>query len=403
MRLLRLTTLYPGYIRQFYEERPKLRRAEYSTQKEALDSDAFGWADFWHVALAPLGYEVWDVPLNVEPLQRAWAREHLPPGALHSDPEEIAIRQARAFRPDILWFDDDRGDLLHGLRMENRSIRTVLGWSGSSLVGTGALREVDLMLSCSPEAVAHYRHQGLRSEVLHHAFDPRVSERLRERHQRWNVTFIGQLLAGPQYHDMRRRLLESALDAVPLSIFSPDGDASIGSRLRALARSAFGRVARGLRRARVPERLRHASPLLRRAATWPVPGERLSPRLRSKIEPAVYGMAMYQILSDSAVTLNIHADSSPRYASNMRLYEATGVGACLLTDWKENLGSLFETDREVVSFRTPEECVEKARWLLENPVACEAIARSGQARTLRDHTFARRAPELDRLIREALR
>ena len=403
MRLLRLTTLYPGYIRRFYEARPGLRRAEYSAQKEALDADAFGWADFWRVALAPLGYEVWDVPLNVEPLQRAWARQHLPPGALHSDPEEIASRQARAFHPDILWFDDDRANLLHRLRTENGSIRTVLGWSGSSIVDTEALREVDLMLSCSPEAVGHYRRRGLRSEVLHHAFDPRVGERLGERHQRWNVTFIGQLLAGAQYHDTRRRLLESALDAVPLSIFSPDGDASIGSRLRALARSGLGRVARGLRRARVSERLLHASPLLRRAATWPVPGKRLSPRLRREIKPAVYGMAMYRVLSDSAVTLNIHADSSPRYASNMRLYEATGVGACLLTDWKENLGSLFEADREVVTFRTPEECVEKARWLLENPAAREAIARGGRARTLRDHTFARRASDLDWLIRGALR
>ena len=42
------------------------------------------------------------------------------------------------------------------------------------------------------------------------------------------------------------------------------------------------------------------------------------------------------------------------YANNMRLYEATGVGALLVTDWKENLGEMFEPGKEVVAYRSPE-------------------------------------------------
>jgi spore maturation protein CgeB len=112
---------------------------------------------------------------------------------------------------------------------------------------------------------------------------------------------------------------------------------------------------------------------------------------------------MYQVLCDSHATLNVHADSSPRFASNMRLFEATGVGACLVTDWKQNLGDLFQIDREIVTYRSVEELEEKLRWLASAPAEREAIGQAGRKRVLREHTYARRAERLDGLIREAIR
>jgi spore maturation protein CgeB len=120
------------------------------------------------------------------------------------------------------------------------------------------------------------------------------------------------------------------------------------------------------------------------------------------MRPAVYGLEMFQTLRDSRVTFNNHIDLSAASASNMRLFESTGVGTCLLTDRKPNLPSLFEPDREVVAYGSTEECVEKVRWLLEHEAEREEIARAGQARVLREHTFAHRAPRLDALIRASL-
>jgi len=57
------------------------------------------------------------------------------------------------------------------------------------------------------------------------------------------------------------------------------------------------------------------------------------------------------VLKGSKVVLNIHADSSPRFASNMRLFETTGMGACLLTDGRKNLTELFEPGIEVAEYR----------------------------------------------------
>ena len=57
------------------------------------------------------------------------------------------------------------------------------------------------------------------------------------------------------------------------------------------------------------------------------------------------------------MTLNHHIDVAEAYAGNLRLFEATGVGTLLVTDWKKNLHEMFEAGKEVVTYRTPEECV----------------------------------------------
>ncbi len=57
-----------------------------------------------------------------------------------------------------------------------------------------------------------------------------------------------------------------------------------------------------------------------------------------------WGLEMYRKLAKSKIRLNCHEEIAGNYASNMRLYKATGMGACLITDWKENLPNIFEPD-----------------------------------------------------------
>jgi spore maturation protein CgeB len=87
----------------------------------------------------------------------------------------------------------------------------------------------------------------------------------------------------------------------------------------------------------------------------------------------------------------------------MRLFETTGVGGCMITDWKDNLAKLFEPDREVVTFRSVEELVEKSAWLVDHPAEAAGIGRAAQARVLKEHSFSQRAKELQALVGAALR
>ena len=128
-----------------------------------------------------------------------------------------------------------------------------------------------------------------------------------------------------------------------------------------------------------------------------------SNKLRKTAQPSLYGLDMYNKLSTADSVLNIHIGiAGARYAANIRLFEVTGVGSCLVTDWKENLYELFIPDEEVVTFKTSEECIEKVKWLRDHPDERRKIAEAGQKRTLKDHTYALRVCQLDEIIRKEL-
>jgi spore maturation protein CgeB len=111
---------------------------------------------------------------------------------------------------------------------------------------------------------------------------------------------------------------------------------------------------------------------------------------------------MYRTLKKSKVTFNVHTDEAGNSVANMRLLEATGVGTCLLTDTRENMSDLFEADKEVVTYSTVDEAVEKVNFLLENDDVRREIAEAGQRRTLKNHTINHRCQEIDKVIKNRL-
>jgi spore maturation protein CgeB len=76
------------------------------------------------------------------------------------------------------------------------------------------------------------------------------------------------------------------------------------------------------------------------------------------------------------------------------MFEATGMGACLLNDNGNNLNDIFEVDREIVTYKSEEECMEKLDYLIQNPKEAEKIGEAGKKRTLKDHTLQKRCSEL---------
>jgi hypothetical protein len=116
--------------------------------------------------------------------------------------------------------------------------------------------------------------------------------------------------------------------------------------------------------------------------------------IRPRHHGEVWAMDMYRAIARSRVTVNRHIDVAENHANNMRLYEATGVGTLLITDRKDNLGELFEVGKEVVAYGSAEEAAELIRYYLSHPEEAATIAKAGQARTMREHTYRHRMEEL---------
>jgi spore maturation protein CgeB len=366
MRFLLLSTDYQAFLDWHYARHPGLGKRTYEEQARARVESLFGLADFYSGNLRQLGHEAWDVDVNNELMQRAWAREH---GVKVNDgPRRLRLRrglvpwfsrtssnwlydilkaQIEYYKPDVLlnhWIGLDAGFL----REIKPHVRLIVGSHASPLQGRPDLSAYDLMLSCVDNFVDSFRTQGLRSELFRFGFEPRVLARFNGLERSIPVSFVGNLFRD---HISRTRWLDRVCHTVPVQVWSPS--------LVALPESS-------------PVRRHH------RGSAW--------------------GAEMFDILRRSRMTLNHHIDIAEAYAGNVRLFEATGCGCLLITDWKKNLAEMFEPGKEVVAYRTDEECVEMVQYYLEHQDEANTIARAGQQRVLRDHTFHCRMQELANIV-----
>jgi spore maturation protein CgeB len=107
---------------------------------------------------------------------------------------------------------------------------------------------------------------------------------------------------------------------------------------------------------------------------------------------------MYKVLANSKICFNIHGEIAKKCAGNIRLFEATGIGTCLITDHKDNMKDLFEVGKEVVTYTNLNDCLEKVKWLINNPSERVKIAKSGQERVLKSHTVKNRVEQINSVI-----
>jgi len=83
---------------------------------------------------------------------------------------------------------------------------------------------------------------------------------------------------------------------------------------------------------------------------------------------------------------------------NCRLFEAAGCGAFQIADWKPALPDLFEPEREIVTFRTRRELIEKVDYYLGHPDERQAIADRAYARAHREHTYEKRLRKMFEIL-----
>ncbi|MBI5261280.1 MAG: glycosyltransferase [Bradyrhizobium sp.] len=390
MRVLILNSDYPRFLAWLYQRAPGLQNASYAEQMVARNASLFGVADFYSRSFTALGHPAADIHVNNPLLQSAWARERgmaieLPPPGVstrHALPgwlqravapfkpmlrplarkvglsprldvqsEQILLAQIEEFKPDLVL----NQDLFH---IDTRLVRRIKGIGRPILVGQVGIEPsrgedwtvYNLMISQLLRIVQSFRSAGVRAEVVHLAFAPAVLDTLPEMAAAPNidVSFVGTVSSD---HQQRTALLEAVAERYRLKLWG-----------------------------NLDPSLPPSSPLHR------------------CFQGEVWGKAMYEVLRRSRITLNSHIDLARREAGNARLFEATGVGAFLLTDFKENLHTLFEPNSEVAAWRSIDECLAMIDRYLKDEDSRAAIAAAGQARTLKSHTFESRVREILRLV-----
>jgi spore maturation protein CgeB len=112
--------------------------------------------------------------------------------------------------------------------------------------------------------------------------------------------------------------------------------------------------------------------------------------------------AAHNALNLSALSvLNISRDSmaATGHSPATRVFEAAGVGACLLTDAWVGIEQFLTPGKEVLVVRDGADVAEVVRGLTQEQAS--RIGTAARARILAEHTYERRALMLDRLLTDA--
>lgn len=371
MKVLFIDTYYPKFLKSFRKSNPEFSKFSYEKYKEELLKTCFGTSDFYTYNLRKLGHEASDLVVNDEILQRKWARENgvkFIGGGLVSKlqtlpyiyrfvgkpkwMQEIALAQIKSYKPDIVYMQDLSVFNPALLNEVKRYCKLLVGQIASPPPPEEYLKNFDLIITSFPHFVEKFKKMGIASEYQKLAFDPRVLKKIGHQKRIYNVTFVGSFTP---YHTEGTKILEEVARHIPVHVWG--------------------------------QGLEFLSPL--------------SP-LRKNYHGEAWGLGMYKVLAQSKIVINRHIGTSGDYANNMRLYEATGMGAMLITDKKKNLNEIFQVGREVVDYLNARDLLEKINYYLKNEAEREKIAKSGQIRTLKDNVYGIRMSQLVSILQKYL-
>ncbi len=358
MRFLQINTYYPAYLQDFYAARPGLFSADYVTQIDALLNDGFSDSHIFFRTLKDHGFETFQVAINNPVSQNAWLAEHGLPLRPDNEHPLTTLQQIEHFAPDIVYTTDVVTLSSSLLRQLKSKPPVVAGWRGYPLPEKADLSAYDLVLTSFDRIFEEAKARGAKAvERFHPGFPENIPVLNEPRGQKWDVVFSGSIT--PE-HKRRIALLnllaEISTDpasAFSLGIFMPDAKA-------------------------------------------------LSPHVQRLNQPAVWAHDMLRLLRNSKIVVNIDVDAFGAQPPNMRLIEATGAGAFLLTPFHPELPQFFEPGVEVETFRNENELVSKIHYYLADSEAREKIARQGQERCLRDHNHSARTAWFADIFRTAL-
>jgi spore maturation protein CgeB len=364
VRVLLLDHYYEEFVRGHYAAKPELLAAPFESQAASLAAELFGETQLQVDALRSLGHEALFMPVNVDSMGEAWALER---GIRLPRRYSLAMRRWRGLVPRLTrrerWqrrvavlgaiADSFDPDVVHVQSIEvlpapavdvlRKPGRLISAQTASPVVPWRELARYDVLASSLPHYVERIRAEGGAAHYLPLAFEPTLASVLGAATRQTPVSFVGSLTP---HHQQRIRLLSAISRRVAIDIWSSDPPTS-----------AFD-----------------GAPVRFHGPAW--------------------GRDMYRVLGTSRVTINVHGEHAAGYANNLRLYEATGMGALLVTEAAPNLASLFEPGVEVATYRDENELAEVVAHYADHEEEAAATAARGQARTHREHTWGRRMGEL---------
>jgi hypothetical protein len=355
LRFLQINTFYPAYLRDFYAIRPELQSADFATNIAALLDDGFSGGHMLSREFARLGWHSHQIIANAAPAQRRWLAENELSVSEPLDIGLITAMQIQMLQPDVVYFTDVIQFDSKFLRKLPTRPRLLLGWRGFGIPPGTDLSAFDAIVSSFDRTFVEARQFGAKDVQRHYpgfptdfpAQEPIIYDR--------DVVFSGSVT---RQHASRVALLQVIWRASR----GEDGGKPFGFELFMPDVSMFPAEMAALNRG------------------------------------SVWGNTMLTTLRRSRITINVAVDGFDVQPPNMRVIEATGAGAFLMTNAHPELGRFYTPGEELETFTSAEDLIAKIRHYLAHDDERRTIAARGRARALKDHTLAGSAARFEQMI-----
>ena len=367
MRPLKILRILPvGYSRElliYIQSIPNFKNLNYSHQKDILIKYAPSHLNSFSKCMRNLGHECDEIIFDLEVNRKKWAQENDAEFNEHSWKFDTLMCQIQKYKPDVLFLQG-HNFFPYWIRFRLKEIfpflKKIVIFTGFPGVSSD-FKDVDHIFCCLPNIKDDFINAGCNASLAYYYFDEDVLFNLSEncaKSRDIECSFMGTSGYGGHWeaHISRYKLLDKIAQKIPIHLWVSEAEYCSANPIE------------------------NYKPLLFK---YP-----------QNAKEACIGLDMYNVLGRSRINFNKHTDAANGDVGNMRMFEATGMGACLLNDNGYNLNDIFEVDREIVTYKSEEECMEKLDYLIQNPKEAEKIGEAGKKRTLKDHTLQKRCSEL---------
>lgn len=370
LKILYLDVYYPRFLKDFYRKNNNFSKLSNFDQKELLFSELFGTSNFYSRNFERLGHKTFDIIINALPIQDSWARENGFRGRSVGDmiiPQipllraryrtrletEVLEEQIKRFNPDVIFMQDIGYLDVEFIKKIKKYTKLIIGQIASKLPPKEQFEPFDLIFSSLPNLVKIINSYGCRAEFIPLGFEPSLLKEFSKLKRIYPCSFVGGIAKGE--HSFRTEMLNFVGNKIKLDFWGY-GEQFLDSDVEKI-----------------------------------------------KYHGHAWGRDMYKCLLQSYITINSHGEISQNLANNMRLFESTGCGSMLITDFKDNLSQFFKLDKEVVAYRSLDELIDKIKYYEKNKELSNKIALAGQRRTLQEHTYFKRLSKMNDYIKKLIK
>lgn len=303
MRVYQCLHVYPPHIPQFERRNGVSDDMDFATLHKLVLQEGYASAYILAPALEGRPEEVFFTLWDYDRLQRLWAREH---GLRTQDRDAIKLAQIEEYKPDVFYnmsaFCDDGF-----IRKLGRSRMKCVYWNGIIEARPRTFAEYDGQLSLHRPYIDYWRSCGLAACELQPAV-PDAWAGLSAGGRPIDVLFYGQYTRA--FFKGRNRLIQQLLE------YGLASRHDVRCHLQCdTSRPTLFRIP-GLPWTRI------RSPFARR----------VEPFVLEHALPPVYGGELYRTIAQARIVINAYTDHNQAFKSNMRLFEAIGLGAFLISE-----------------------------------------------------------------------